>query len=216
MGKMYDDKVPLNEEYRTDGGAETVDRWRHKVRGYFIGKVPALLPLLDWAERKDHHNISAEDVRAEALRAGTLSPAEIAMVNGAVWTSLQMCTSGGASDVMNLVPELNGLEAWRALMVMANRGRNLRLAGLRRAVRKPESITKLEGVHAGIVRFDMAAKKLQEAGGTLPSEQERKQDLLDILPSDLRESLMWRAEQPDGYAAFREHVITKAAEVMDI
>ena len=101
-------------------------------------------------------------------------------------------------------------------MVMANRGRNLRLAGLRRAVRKPEPITKLEGVHGGIIRFDTAIKKLQEAGGTLPSQQEMKQDLLDILPSDLRESLLWRAEQPDAYGAFREHVITKAAEVMDI
>ena len=32
----------------------------------------------------------------------------------------------------------------------------------------------------------------------------------------MRESLLWRAEQPDGYGAFREHVVTKAAEVMDI
>ena len=33
MGKIFDDKVPLNEEYRTDGSADAVDRWRHKVRG---------------------------------------------------------------------------------------------------------------------------------------------------------------------------------------
>ena len=101
-------------------------------------------------------------------------------------------------------------------MVMANRGKNLRLAGLRRAVRKPEAISRLEGVHAGIVRFDTAIKKLHEAGGTVPSQQELKQDLLDILPSELRESLLWRAEMPGGYPAFREHVVTKAAEVMDI
>ena len=124
--KLFDDKVPMNDEYRTDGGADSIDRWRHKTRGYFIGKVPALLPLLDWAERREHQAISIEDVTAETSRAGTLTPAETSAVNGAVWTFLQMCTTGGASDVMNLVPELNGMEAWRALMVMANRGRNLR------------------------------------------------------------------------------------------
>ena len=129
MGKIFDDKVPLNEEYRTDGGADTVDKWRHKVRGYFIGKVPALLTLLDWAERQEHRRISSADVVAEASRAGTLTPAETSVVSGAVWTFLQMCTSGGASDVMNLVPELNGLEAWRALMVMANRGATCDLQG---------------------------------------------------------------------------------------
>ena len=38
----------------------------------------------------------------------------------------------------------------------------------------------------------------------------------DILPSEMRESFLWSAEQPDGYGAFREHVVTKATEVMDI
>jgi hypothetical protein len=163
---FFDDKVPMSEEYRTDGGANNIDRWRHKTRGYFIGKVPALLPLLDWAEKREHQAITFEDVIAETANAGTLTPADTRMVNGAVWTFLQMCTTAGASDVINLVPELNGMEAWRPLMVMANRGRNLRLAGLRRAVRKPEAISKLEGVHAGIIQFDSAIKKLNEAGGT--------------------------------------------------
>ena len=111
MGKIFDDKVPLNDEYRTDGSADTVDRWRHKVRGYLIGKVPALLTLLDWAERQEHRAITTDAVLAEVSRAGTMTPTEASIVNGAVWTFLQMCTSGGASDVMNLVPELNGLEA---------------------------------------------------------------------------------------------------------
>ncbi len=32
----------------------------------------------------------------------------------------------------------------------------------------------------------------------------------------MTESLLWRAEQPDGYGAFREHVVSKATEVMDV
>ena len=130
-GKIFDDKVPLNDEYRTDGSATTIDRWKHKVRGYFISKVPAVLKLLDWAEQQQHKPIEINDIMAEASRHRQLTPDEVVLVNSAIWTFIQMCTSGEASDVHNLAPELSGLDAWRRLM--ANRGKNLPLAGLRRA-----------------------------------------------------------------------------------
>ena len=67
-GKIFDDKAPLNDEYRTDGSAATIDRWRHKARGYFIGKVPAVLKLLEWAEQQEHQSIGTEDIMVEASR----------------------------------------------------------------------------------------------------------------------------------------------------
>ena len=97
----------------------------------------------------------------------------------------------------------------------SNRGRSLRLGQLRRAVRKPEAITSLAAVPAGVDKFDTAIKRLCDAGGTRPLDVELKQDLLDILPQEFRESLMWLADRPDTYLHFREHVLTKAAEVLD-
>ena len=63
--------------------------------------------------------------------------------------------------------------------------------------------------------IDTAIKRLVEAGGTRPTDGELKQDLLEILPRDFRESLMWLADRADSYQHFREHVLTKAAEVLD-
>ena len=98
----------------------------------------------------------------------------------------------------------------------ANRGKSLRVGQLRRAVRKPEPISKLEHVAAGIDKFDTAIQRLSEAGGTRPTDQEMKQDLLEILPQEFRESLLWISQQGHTtYAAFREHVLTKSAEVLD-
>ena len=64
-------------------------------------------------------------------------------------------------------------------------------------------------------KFDTSIKRLCDAGGTRPIDSELKQDLLDILPQEFRESLMWLADRPDTYLHFREHVLTKAAEVLD-
>ena len=105
-GKIFDDKVPPNAEYQTDGGATTIDRWRQKVRGYCIGKVPAVLKLLDWAEQRQHKAIEIDDIMTEASRHRQLTPDEVVLVNSAIWTFIQMCTSGEASDVRNLAPEV--------------------------------------------------------------------------------------------------------------
>jgi hypothetical protein len=126
-----------------------------------------------------------------------------------------MCTHGAAATTHGLATKLNGFDSWRRIIMAANRGRTLRVGQLRRAVRKPEPIKRLEDVPAGIDKFDSMIQKLVEAGGTCPSPQEMKQDLLEILPQDFRESLLWFAERPDGYASFREHVLTKSAEVLD-
>ncbi len=211
-----DDKVPLNEEYRTDGGLTTIDRWVSKTRGYFMGKIPSLLYLLDWVERQEHMPVTSEMIEAEAVSKGLLTAAEINKVNVALWTFLQMCTFGGAATTHNLASPLNGFDSWRRILMAANRGKSLRVGQLRRAVRKPEAIGKLEHVSAGIDKFDTAIQRLVEAGGSRPTDQEMKQDLLEILPQEFRESLLWISQQGHmTYAAFREHILTKSAEVLD-
>ena len=203
------------DEYRTDGGLNTIDKWINKTKGYLYGVVPCLLHLFEWAERREHQVITHEMIQAECTRYNLLSEADLKTVNSGIWTFLQMCTFGGAATTHGLAEPLNGLDSWRRIIMAANRGRSLRVGQLRRAVRKPEEIRSLEGAPSGVDKFDTAIKRLVEAGGTKPTDSELKQDLLEILPREFRESLMWLADHPDSYQHFREHVLTKTAEVLD-
>ena len=154
FGKLFDDKVPMSDEYRTDGGIATIDKWISKTKGYFMGKVPCLHYLLDWAERCEHTEITEEAIYNEACMYNLLSREDMATVNAAVWTFMQMCTHGAAATTHALALPLNGLDSWRRVIMAANRGRSLRVGQLRRAVRKPEAITRLEHVAAGVDKFD--------------------------------------------------------------
>ena len=205
----------MNDEYRTDGGLNSIDKWINKTKGYLFGVVPCLLYLFEWAERREHQVITHEMIQSECLKFNLLSEADLKTVNSGIWTFLQMCTHGAAATTHGLAEPLNGLDSWCRIIMAANRGRSLRVGQLRRAVRRPEEIRSLEGVPSGVDKFDTAIKRLVEAGGTKPTDGELKQDLLEILPRDFRESLMWLADRPDGYQHFREHVLTKAAEVLD-
>ena len=44
-----------------------------------------------------------------------------------------------------------------------------------------------------------------------PDEQEKKTDLLNILPAALKENLLWRAADPGPYIRFRDMVRSQAA-----
>ena len=50
QGKVFDDKVALDQRYQYNGSKEQGAQWREKTRGYLISKSPALFKLLPWAE----------------------------------------------------------------------------------------------------------------------------------------------------------------------
>ena len=50
--KLFDDKIPTYDEFRYNG-SKGGDRWRLKVRGYWLSKCPQLLPVLTAVELSD-------------------------------------------------------------------------------------------------------------------------------------------------------------------
>ena len=50
--RLFDDKVPTYEEYRYNG-IKGGDKWRLKVRGYWLSKCPQLMPILNAIELSD-------------------------------------------------------------------------------------------------------------------------------------------------------------------
>ena len=48
----------------------------------------------------------------------------------------------------------------------------------------------------------------------MPTDAEKKTDLLNVLPTELKRDLLWRATGPGAYAAFRDMVRVQAARML--
>ena len=209
--KILDDKVALSSEYAFDGSASG-DTWRMKLRGYMGSKCPVLTDLLDWAERFEDLEIPIESVLQ--LDPGRTQGVDAQKIGGVVWGFLNLCLKGEARASFQQAPMFQGLDGWRRVMFDINKGRDIRLAQLRKVVRNPPHIQRVEDVANGITRFDNIIREYVDAGGTRPGDKELKSDLLDALPNEIREHILWRATDNSDYASFRNHVRSQAHTVL--
>ncbi len=213
LNKLFDDKIALSQEY-TYNGTTGGQQWRRKVRGYFLAKCPDLQPLLDWAESKEDQIITDEELKAKAAENFWMMELDVKRCSSVVWGFLGICLKDAAHSLYELAPELNGFEAWRVVVNDIYKSQNIRLAGLRRLVRNPRAIAKIEDVNIGITQFDNLMKEYKLAGGELPSDADLKNDLLDSLPQEIREGLLWRSVEDEDFNAFKNHVRTTANTVL--
>ncbi len=217
LEKVFDDKVAQSQDSIFDGG-NGGEKWRIKVRGYWISKLPALLEVIQWVERQDTKSISKTSLEAERMKGnwkGVLDAGTLDRVNGLVWGFLNLCLKGEAHKTFQLADTLNGFEGWRLIVALIHRGRENRQAELRKLVRNPPAINKLEDVESGITAYDNLIREYIACDGTAPTPTEKKTDLLDMLPLEIRENLLWRATDPNkSYEEFRDHIKGKANHVL--
>ena len=95
-------------------------------------------------------------------------------LGGLIWGFLNTCLQGSAHSVFEGADMMNGLDGWRMIVQHIHSGRNVRLAQLRKLVRQPRPITKLEDVAAGITRYEKVLKDFEAAGGTPPGSRRRR------------------------------------------
>ena len=221
LEKLFDDKVALSNDYTFDGGAGG-DKWRIKVEGYWIAKMPALLEVIEWVSKQDGNPLSKESIevqREKEVGGGrwkdVLTGPVLDRVNGIIWGFLNLCLKGEAHRSFQMAPRLNGLEGWRMVVSSIHRGRDNRQAQLRKLIRNPPSISKLEDVEMGIVNFDSLIRDYVACDGSPPNDLEKKTDLLDMLPNEIRENLLWRAtDSSKTYEEFRDHIKVQANHVL--
>ena len=127
---------------------------------------------------------------------------------------MNTCLKDGARTVFDSVDTLSGFEAWRAIVQEIQKSRGIRLAQLRKVVRGQPKIAKTEDVASGILKFENNIRDYVAAGGERPNDKELKSDLLDTLPQEIRENLVWRLPAQEPFSAFRDHVRTAAHEVL--
>ena len=84
-------------------GSTGGEQWRVKVRGYWISKIPALLPVLDWAEKQGEKEITDADLeykRVEAVATGewrhSIDEHVLERMNEVTWGFLNMALKAEA------------------------------------------------------------------------------------------------------------------------
>ena len=214
LNRLFDDKIAVSESYRYDG-EKAGEAWRRRVRGYWISRCPDLLPILDFAESFDDQELTIETLAREASSYRWMTELDIKRLGELIWGFLNTCLHGKAHECFESTPELHGFDAWRRIIQHIHQGAEIRLGTLRRAVKHPPAIARLEDVATGITRFEGIIKAYRDAGGTAPHEVELKNDLLETLPDVIREQLMWRATQvKEPYSAFVAHVKSTASAIL--
>ena len=213
-GRLFDDRMTAQEGYKFDG-TKGGDRWKGKLERYFMSKCPALRNILAWAEKTPHEEIS-EDLLTEAV-GGAMDGAQRETLSSAVWGFLSNCVSGEAETMFKRADPLNGIDAWRKMVRYIDHGRSIRCETLRAELRTIHlrPIKNLESLNVGIAEFENKHQEYVEAGGTdVRGPEEKKADLLAVLPEQLRENLLWRATDEGTYEQFKAMVQGQAAKVL--
>ncbi len=212
-GKLFDDRMTAQDGYKFDGSKGGV-KWKGKLERYFMSKCPALKAILEWAEVAEVSEIT-EGLLKEAVGQG-MELEQCETLNSAVWGFLSNCLAGEAETIFKGANSLNGIDAWRRVIRYIDHGKSIRLETLRNEIRTIHlrPIKNLESITVGIAEFENKIAEYVDMGGREPHNDDKKADLLAILPEQLRENLLWRATDPGPFHEFRDMVQAQAAKVM--
>ena len=206
---ILDDKLAFQPEYRYDGGKGGV-KWKKKLENYIISRAPVLKELLEWAEAEDSNVITRARLR-EAV-GSALAEEQIQKVDGGIWGFLSAALTGGAETIFSGANPLSGIDAWRRIVLHIEYGKESRLEDLRDEVKRAygKPMKDLEDVKTGVAAYDNLLKEYTDAGGSSPSDQEKKTDLVRILPDKIREHLIWHAtDHTIPYSRFRDMILNR-------
>ncbi len=214
LNRLFDDKIAISVGFTYDGEKHG-EAWKRKVRGYWIAKCPDILPILNYAEDLDSEELTVDALLHEAGSYRWMTEINVKRLGELIWGFLNACLSDKARTCFEGADPLNGFDAWRRVVQHIHQGANVRMGALRRLVKNPPQILKMEDIDQGIVKFEAIMKDYRSAGGTPPCGAELKNDLLETLPMEIREGLMWRAtEVHETFGQFTAHVRSTANAIL--
>ena len=80
-------------------------------------------------------------------------------------------------------------------------------------MRNPPSVKDVAHIGQAVRNFDAIHKAYKDAGGTIQDDQEKKIDLFESMPKEIRQQLQWRMELPEPYADFRDMLTSTADNI---
>jgi hypothetical protein len=211
----FDEKLSERAEYQHSGKAGTGMTWKGKVERHLISRAPVMMNILKWAEEQGLEKITEHGL-AQAIGMKLTDEQQMVM-NGQLWGFLSAAVSGSADTLFKGADALQGVDAWRILTRYILQGKDIRIETLRRemkiAVARP--ISGLDKMEEGIAEFEYAIKQYEDAGGEAYDLEMKKNDLLQVLPGELSELLLWMAtDKNQSFQGFKDHVITMSGRIL--
>ena len=145
---------------------------------------------------------------------GMMVDSDIEAISAAMWSFLSTCVSGTAMTIFESIEVLSGLDAWRQLHNHIQKGSATRRLTLREPAIHPRAARSEEEISMAITKWETDYKRYLEAGGSELNDEDLRMTLLQLLPQQLREALLWRATESRSYGEFREHVRIKAEQIL--
>ena len=194
--------------------------WSKHVRNYFIGQNSGMKAFITWIEAHGQ----SEEVTPTELEAlewhraiDPMSDLGYAKASEAMWSWLNIAIGQSASAqlLFDLVEPLNGAELWRQLVQPTNSKSLIRRNFLGDKCRGPKSAPSFGGVMPYVRAYEQDVAVYYAAGGVKFSDEDRRGQLMKILPSSLSMEMSMTADDKPSYAALREWMTLKATFIQE-
>ena len=205
--KIFEEKTAREKSYQYDGSADkSGPAWRSDTFDYFISKLPAAGPWLTWAEQSKEEitgELLAAKKMSNALMTDELSPT---ILSHHVWAFLHHCLVGTAKQVFKSVARQNGLEVWRRLVMDISSRTDCVRHNLRNRCQQVPQAASNTHVWQGIANWETLYTEYLDAGGVQMEFEDRRGQLLRIMPRDLRRDLFRRITEFKTIAAIKDWI----------
>ena len=210
---LFDDKVATTSEFQFNGSRNGL-AWVRKVENHFISRAPVLLAILSWAEACEE---TVDIPMVMRVTGHVLTEDQVRNVNASMWGFLSVTVSGPAETIFKRAKTLQGIDAWRVMTRYVNHGKRIRLNHLRDQVMtvRTRPIQSVEKIEEGVAEFENLFAEYALAGGILEGDDAMKSDLLKILPSGVRDRLLWNADDEGSFEKFKNMVVAQSLKILE-
>ena len=204
--KLFEEKTARETAFQYDGVSNGAS-WRSDLFDYFIAKCPDGQPWIEWAERMGATIITPEMIDAE--KRGTpklMTELDPYVLSHHMWAFLQHCVSGVARQTFKNTGRRDGLNVWRALVLEINSQTACRRHGLRDKVQMQPQAESNEHVKQAIANWESLYSDYLEAGGQPMEPEDRRSQLLRILPTALRRDVFRKLDDFKDLSQIKEWI----------
>ena len=192
-----DKKLALLDKHQYDD--HKPDSWHKNIRTYMIGCHVDMKGLLDWIERRGEAKVRSCDLMILSSGTGGASMMDLDPLHASneMWSWLSLCLgkSAHAQRLFNNVEELNGAEAYRKLVVPMLSTSIVRRTFLRKRVENPQRSKSMATIMDCVDLWEENLIALKKAGGREQEEEDKKAQLMDMLPLGVSFELMSAADE---------------------
>ena len=162
---------------------------------------------MTWAEEHGAEEVSREGMQStlneNALMTDDMDPF---VLSHHVWGFLLHCLTGAAKQVFKSVAREDGLNVWRKLTLDINSRTDCIRHALRNQCQQVSQVGNNTQVWQAIADWETLYTKYREAGGSEMEFEDRRGQMLRILPKDLRRDAFRRLGEFRDVSAFKEWI----------